>query len=105
MSGKGLVSGSYALCIMSNHVHYLLEPKESQDLPKIMHWLNWYTAMCFNRDDEPHWPLLGKALSQHRISQHGQAASTQYLALHSRQSQGGQYAAGWFYDFSNYGNL
>ncbi|MGD1912598.1 MAG: transposase [Rivularia sp. (in: cyanobacteria)] len=39
----------YALCIMSNHVHYLLEPKQPDDLPKIMHWLNWYTAMCFNR--------------------------------------------------------
>jgi putative transposase len=39
----------YALCIMSNHVHYLMEPTRSEDLPKIMHWLNWYTAMCFNR--------------------------------------------------------
>ena len=39
----------YALCIMSNHVHYLLEPSIPEDLPKIMHWLNWYTAMCFNR--------------------------------------------------------
>jgi putative transposase len=39
----------YALCIMSNHVHYLLEPKQPDDLPLIMHWLNWYTAMCFNR--------------------------------------------------------
>ncbi len=34
---------------MSNHVHYLLEPHEPEDLPRIMHWLNWYTAMCFNR--------------------------------------------------------
>ena len=39
----------YGLCIMSNHVHYLLEPTQPEDLPKIMHWLNWYTAMCFNR--------------------------------------------------------
>jgi putative transposase len=34
----------YALCIMSNHVHYLIEPAQPDDLPKIMHWLNWYTA-------------------------------------------------------------
>ncbi len=27
----------------------LLEPTRPEDLPKIMHWLNWYTAMCFNR--------------------------------------------------------
>ncbi|MCC5606728.1 transposase [Nostoc sp. CHAB 5834] len=39
----------YALCILSNHVHYLIEPVAHQDLPKIMHFLNWYTAMCFNR--------------------------------------------------------
>ena len=30
----------YALCIMSNHIHYLIEPKKSEDLPKIMHWLS-----------------------------------------------------------------
>ena len=35
----------YALCIMSNHVHYLIEPAQPEDLPKIMHFLNWYTAM------------------------------------------------------------
>ncbi|WP_432813573.1 transposase [Pantanalinema sp. GBBB05] len=34
---------------MSNHVHYLIEPQHPEDLPKIMHWLNWYSAMCFNR--------------------------------------------------------
>jgi len=39
----------YGLCIMSDRVHYLLEPAQPEDLPKIMHWLNWYTAMCFNR--------------------------------------------------------
>ena len=39
----------YAVCIMSNHIHYLIEPIQPDDLPKIMHFLNWYTAMCFNR--------------------------------------------------------
>ncbi|WP_421658302.1 transposase [Leptothermofonsia sp. ETS-13] len=39
----------YAMCIMSNHMHYLLEPKQPEDLPHIMHQLNWYTAMCFNQ--------------------------------------------------------
>jgi REP element-mobilizing transposase RayT len=57
----------YALCIMSNHVHYLLEPAQPEDLPQIMHWLNWYTAMCFNRSAEPQRPLLGEALPQHRF--------------------------------------
>lgn len=39
----------YGLCIMSNHVHYLIEPQKAEDLPKIMHLINWYSAMCFNR--------------------------------------------------------
>ena len=39
----------YALCLMSNHVHYLLEPAQPADLPRLMHWLNWYSARCFNR--------------------------------------------------------
>lgn len=39
----------YAVCIMSNHIHYLIEPTQPNDLPKIMLFLNWYTAMCFNR--------------------------------------------------------
>ena len=39
----------YGLCAMSNHVYYLVEPADPQNLPQIMHWLNWYTAMCFDR--------------------------------------------------------
>ena len=39
----------YAVCVMSNHVHYLIEPAAPDDLPRIMHWLNWYAAMCLNR--------------------------------------------------------
>jgi putative transposase len=39
----------YSICIMSNHIHYLIEPKKAEDIPKIMHYINWYSAMCFNR--------------------------------------------------------
>jgi REP-associated tyrosine transposase len=34
---------------MSNHVHRTLKPDARDDLPKIMQWLSWYKAMCFNR--------------------------------------------------------
>jgi len=34
---------------MSNHAHYLLEADMPQELSRIMHWINWYTAMCLNR--------------------------------------------------------
>nr|WP_202796238.1 MULTISPECIES: transposase [Kamptonema] len=31
----------YVLCIMSDRIHYLSEPPQPDDLPKIMHFLNW----------------------------------------------------------------
>jgi REP element-mobilizing transposase RayT len=34
---------------MGNHVHDLLEPAQPAVLPRLMHWLNWYSALCFNR--------------------------------------------------------
>jgi putative transposase len=36
----------YGLCIMSNHVHYLMEPAQPEDLPKIMHWLDLLHESC-----------------------------------------------------------
>jgi putative transposase len=77
----------YALCIMSNHVHYLLEPLEPEDLPHIMHWLNWYTAMCFNR-------MLNRSGHFWEKRYHGLQASFKYVAIHSCQPQGGRDAAG-----------
>ncbi len=34
---------------MRNHVHYLLTPDNPEELPKLMYWLNWYSAMCLNQ--------------------------------------------------------
>ncbi|MGA7934950.1 MAG: transposase [Kovacikia sp.] len=93
----------YGLCIMSNHVHYLLEPKQPRDLPKIMHWLNWYTAMCFNR-------MLNRTghFWEKRYHSTGFANTDRRRALNTlRYIHGNPKAAnmqqGWFYDFSNYG--
>ncbi|MEB3357935.1 MAG: transposase [Synechococcales bacterium] len=94
----------YGLCIMSNHVHYLLEPQEPEDLPKIMHWLNWYTAMCFNR-------MLNRTghFWEKRYHSTGFPVSDKRRALNTlRYIHGNPKAAnmqqGWFYDFSNYGS-
>jgi putative transposase len=94
----------YALCIMSNHVHYLLEPKQPADLPQIMHWINWYTAMCFNR-------MLNRTghFWEKRYHCTGFPASEQRRALNTlRYIHGNPKAAkmqqGWFYDYSNYGS-
>ena len=37
------------LCVMSNHVHYLIRPARPEQMPRLMHWLNWYSAMLLNR--------------------------------------------------------
>lgn len=93
----------YALCIMSNHVHYLIEPTQPQDLPKIMHWLNWYTAMCFNR-------MLNRTghFWEKRYHSTGFPKADYRRALNTiRYIHGNPKAAamqqGFFYDFSNYG--
>ena len=39
----------FGLCVMSNHVHYLIRPARPEEMPKLMHWLNWYSAMLLNR--------------------------------------------------------
>jgi putative transposase len=94
----------YALCIMSNHVHYLIEPAQPEDLPKIMHFLNWYTAMCFNR-------MLRRTghFWERRYFCDGFSASDRERALNTlRYIHGNPKAAkmrhGFFYDFSNYGS-
>ncbi|MGF1499080.1 MAG: transposase [Elainellaceae cyanobacterium] len=94
----------YGLCIMSNHVHYLLEPQAPEDLPRIMHWLNWYTAMCFNR-------LLNRTghFWEKRYHSTGFPVDDKRRALNTlRYIHGNPKAAnmqqGWFYDFSNYGS-
>jgi len=94
----------YAVCIMSNHVHYLIKPNQPDDLPKIMHWLNWYTAMCFNR-------MLNRTghFWERRYFCDGFPASDRERALNTlRYIHGNPKAAkmrsGFFYEFSNYGS-
>lgn len=94
----------YGLCIMSNHVHYLIKPKQAEELPKIMHWLNWYTAMCFNR-------MLNRTghFWEKRYHSTGFCESDTRRALNTiRYIHGNPKAAGiqhyFFYDFSNYGS-
>jgi putative transposase len=94
----------YALCIMSNHVHYLLEPQRPEELPKIMHLINWKAAMCFNR-------LLNRTghFWEKRYHSTGFPKTDKRRALNTlRYIHGNPKAAnmqqGWFYDYSNYGS-
>ncbi|MBE9030727.1 transposase [filamentous cyanobacterium LEGE 11480] len=93
----------YGLCVMSNHVHYLIEPRVPEDLPRVMHWLNWYSAMCFNR-------MLNRTghFWEKRYHSTGFPNSDYRRALNTlRYIHGNPKAAamqpGFFYDFSNYG--
>ena len=93
----------YSICIMSNHIHYLIEPKEEENLSKIMHYFNWYSAMCFNR-------MLNRCGHFWEKRYHSTSFSTSDFrrALNTiRYIHGNPQAAGmqngFFYDFSNYG--
>jgi len=93
----------YGLCIMSNHVHYLIEPAAVDELPKIMHWLNWYTAMCFNQmlKRTGHFWEQRYHSSGFDKTDHQRALNTlRYIHANPRNAK---MQRGFFYDFSNYG--
>jgi putative transposase len=94
----------YALCIMSNHVHYLLEPQQPEELPQIMHWLNWYTAMCFNRmlNRTGHFWEKRYHSTAFANTDHRRALNT-LRYIHANPKAAGM-QTGFFYDFSNYGS-
>jgi putative transposase len=94
----------YGICIMSNHVHYLMEPAVPGEMPKIMHWLNWYTAMCFNQMLnrtghfwERRYHAVGFAMADQR------RALNTLRYIHANPKAAGM-QRGFFYDFSNYGS-
>ena len=39
----------YAVCLMANHLHLLIRPDDASQLPRLMHWFGWYSAMALNR--------------------------------------------------------
>ena len=39
----------YGLCLMANHLHLLIKPTDAKELPRLMHWFAWYSAMALNR--------------------------------------------------------
>ena len=39
----------YAVCLMANHLHLLISPDDATQLPKLMNWIGWTSAMVINR--------------------------------------------------------
>jgi putative transposase len=93
----------YALCIMSNHVHYLLEFLEPQELPKIMHWLNWYTAMCFNQMLNRTGHFWEKRYHSTGFKNTDKKRALNTLRYIHANPKAANMQSGFFYDFSNYG--
>jgi REP element-mobilizing transposase RayT len=38
----------YGVCLMANHLHLLIRPDDASQLPRLMHWISWYSAMALN---------------------------------------------------------
>ena len=93
----------YALCIMSNHIHYLLEPSIPEDLPKIMHWLNWYTAMCFNQMLNRTGHFWEKRYHSTGFENTDKKRALNTLRYIHANPKAANIQSGFFYDFSNYG--
>jgi putative transposase len=93
----------YGLCIMSNHIHYLIEPQKAEDLPKIMHLINWYSAMCFNRMLHRTGHFWGKRYhATSFLNSDTKRALNTLRYIHANPKAAGM-QQGFFYDFSNYG--
>jgi len=93
----------YGICIMSNHIHYLLEPQVPEDLPKIMHWINWYSAMCFNQMLHRTGHFWEKRYHSTGFdSKDYRRALNTLRYIHANPKTAGM-QAGFFYDFSDYG--
>lgn len=94
----------YGLCIMLNHVHYLIEPEKPDDLPKIMHWINWYSAMTFNALLNRKGHFWEQRYSCHGFPNHDRQRALNTLRyIHANPKAAGMKTS-FFYDFSNYGS-
>ncbi|MBE9145832.1 transposase [Planktothrix mougeotii] len=93
----------YSLCIMSNHIHYLIEPQKTEDVPKIMHYLNWYSAMCFNRMLKRTGHFWEKRYHSTSFPSSDQRRALNTLRYIHANPQSAGMQKGFFYDFSNYG--
>jgi len=93
----------YCLCIMSNHIHYLIEPQKTEDIPKIMHYLNWFSAMCFNRMLNRTGHFWEKRYHSTSFSNSDLRRGLNTLRYIHANPQAAGMQKGFFYDFSNYG--
>ena len=83
----------YAVCLMANHLHLLIRPDDASQLPKLMHWIGWTSAMALNRLSGRCGHLGGKVLRDCDCTKRSQA-SAEYIAVYPRQPQSSWSAKG-----------
>ena len=93
----------YSVCIMSNHIHYLIEPQKAEEIPKIMHYINWYSAMCFNRMLNRCGHFWEKRYHSTSFSNNDKTRALNTIRYIHANPQAAGMQNGFFYDFSNYG--
>ena len=92
----------YGVCVMSNHVHYLIAPKVASELPKIMQAINWYSAMCMNRilKRKGHFWEARYGSSSFPVSDHRRVLNTlRYIHANPKDAK---MRRGFIYQWSNY---
>ncbi|MEB3232815.1 MAG: transposase, partial [Leptolyngbyaceae bacterium] len=82
---------------------YLLEPAQPEDLPKIMHWINWYSAMCFNRMLNRTGHFWEKRYHSSGFPNTDYRRVLNTLRYIHANPKAADMQSGFFYDFSNYG--
>jgi len=93
----------YGLCVMSNHVHYLLEPRVPEELPRLMHWIDWYAAMCFNRMLNRTGHFWEKRYHSTVVPHEDDRQALNTLRYIHANPKAAGIQRGYFYDYSNYG--
>ena len=76
----------YAVCLMANHLHLLLRPDDASELPKLMHWIGWYSAMALTAFLNAAGILGGEVLRDCDCTKRSQA-SAEYIAVYPRQQK------------------
>lgn len=87
---------------MSNHVDDLIKPDDPAQLPRIMHYINWYSAMCFNRLLKRSGHFLENCYRSTAFPEHKQQRALNTLRyIHANQKTAGM-RTDYLYAYSNY---
>jgi REP element-mobilizing transposase RayT len=97
------LNGKYGIavrmfCLMTTHVHLLLETRGDNDLQPAMKWLNWRYAYAFNRKLGRKGHLFGRRYWCKPVVTSGQlAGTTRYIARNPVRARLCKRAEDWYW--------